>query len=516
MTKHHTKWMNHWIDVVVVTLTILVISDRLHKVNASSADGGYVNPCNAFGTADKLNALYRGLGPDESCSGGPSFKCSGVFIRTGLGHENSTYQGKGGIADYPNIFNIEDPIYSIGVETLTSAVCPPDIVDGAEYPGFCPDPAHIYVGSMSFSYIRQDLAPPISLLKEWEETGVDPISGISKEKWDWGPSVAWPGGGYILLPEDVYDANPDVVLPDSDGQPSSFWNFDRVGNFWPMDGASYSRTFCGNGPSWGDMYIGIDGPIVPPAHILYGANACPHDAAGWENLAIPENYTGSCPASVAESVESYYEHWFSNVEKAFDGIDCTSSEHKEIGNDVCNLLVLGMKIFPQQVACGLAPEYFDQTMIPLAKTMPLKVILERLEQCNTQNGTMCEFGFGLWNEVTIKSWNGIGLSDLAAHLVVWYDDEDGSKDLAYTRAKEFYDASGLNGGPNIRIPVVYRNNSKLFDDPDDVDSDIVFSCPDENNSNTDSVEEGNPLSSSGPFTFINLSLIVSVFVVFAI
>lgn len=446
--------------------------------DAADLGDGYVNPCRERGVADRLNALYNDpVGPDESCSDdGSSYKCSGVFSRAGLGRVR-TYEGMGGIATPVFPYGIEDPKYTIGVGNLTSAVCPADIVDGEEYPGFCADPTHIYVGSMSFSYLRKDIAPPISYVQHWEETGIDAITGLPHGP----PTVGWPGGGFILMQEDSGYLNPDVVLPTNQesGEPSSsFWEFDRMGSFFPMDGASFGRMLCGDGPSILDLWLGISGPVVDSDKIAFMAsNSCPPDAAGWENLALTEGYEKSCPVSALESVDAFYDHWFANVNKTFNDIDCSSEEYLALTEEGCKGLLSALQFSIQAASCGIPPESFDRSMIPVSKTLPIKVLYENLVNYGIPQDTA--FNFGYWNEATIKAWNGIGLPDLASALIFWYDEVEGSEELANQRAREFYYASGINGGANIRIPVVYRDNRKTFHDPSDGDYTELFSCPPE-------------------------------------
>ena len=263
---------------------------------------------------------------------------------------------------------------------------------------------------------------------------------------------------------------------------SSFWDRDRVGNFWPMDGATYGRASCGNGPHVVDLMLGISGPIQDNSAMEFWlSNNCPPSAAGWDSTSIPEGYERSCSASTVSSVETYYETWLSDVERLFNDINCTSEEYNEL-DEFCDLLLESNKNNPQTVACGIAPEDFDSAMVPLAKTIPYKVMFESLKKYNI-DATSFSNWYGIWNEVTIKAWNGVTFVELGAYLILWYDNTEGSKDHAYQRAEEFYVASGINGGANIRIPVVYRDNNKLYIDPA-VDFNEVFSCPADESSAT--------------------------------
>ena len=472
-----------------------------------------------MGVADQLNALYNDpVGPNEKCStdDGQSYKCSGVIIRGGdAGRDGRSYGLIGsGIAAFPWSGVVDPPNYTIGIESLTSAVCPPDIVDG-EYPAFCPDPTAINVGSISFGFLRRDVAPPLSEVQSWVETGIDPYTG-QESPWG-GPVIAWPGGGMILMQENSGYTNPDAVLPvGDDGVPSSsFWDHDRVGNFWPMDGSTFGRASCGNGPGLADMQLGVSGPIQNNSMMAYWlSNNCHPSAAGWEATSIPEGYERSCSASTVESVETYYDTWLSAVERLFNDINCTSEEYDELTDELCNLMFETGKNAPQGFACGIAPEDFDDAMVPLTKSIPYKVLFESLEEYNIEATSFSLF-FGIWNEVAIKAWNGVTFVELGAHLVLWYDDGEGSKERAYQRAEEFYTASGINGGANIRIPVVYRDNNQLYIDPA-VDFNTVFSCPADDTEGTTATEtEGSTSSSPSVFSQLpSLSASISTILLF--
>ena len=99
-------------------------------------------------------------------------------------------------------------------------------------------------------------------------------------------------------------------------------------------------------------------------------------------------------------------------------------------------------------------------------------------------------------------------------MIFWYDDTEGSKDRAYQSAEEFYNASGINGGANIRIPVVYRNNSNLFLDPD-VDYNEVFSCPSTSASEEEELTSSSP-SITGIFSSLSTSLSIALFFAFVV
>ena len=80
-----------------------------------------------------------------------------------------------------------------------------DVTDGP-YPWYCPTPLSIDAGVISFTYVQIDIAPPVSILEEFNETGVDPYANTTSK-----PGVgSWSGPGYILLPA---LSNPDIVLP---------------------------------------------------------------------------------------------------------------------------------------------------------------------------------------------------------------------------------------------------------------------------------------------------------------
>ena len=68
----------------------------------------------------------------------------------------------------------------------------------------------IPIGSISFSFMRDDVAMPASFLEEWRDTGVDPWTNTTVKPF----AGAWAGPGHILAPSDKA-SNPDVEIPNN-------------------------------------------------------------------------------------------------------------------------------------------------------------------------------------------------------------------------------------------------------------------------------------------------------------
>jgi len=382
-------------------MAVIMASVFLASVEASSFQHQqYSNPCHEFGTANKLNNLYYDTPPTDGCPGTglPSFRCSGVLIHFAdhgagrpvpdpedwsykvAGAGSAVFQGKNSFLKIPLNF-------SIGMSTLASASCPVDMIDGGEYPYFCPNAKGISLGALSFNYLRSDIALPVSWLREYDETGINSYTNASAK-----PSVLYANGhgtGYIFLPE---ASNPDVVLPEN---ANSFWD-NRFGKAWPHDGTTNGRVNCGNGAQIFQLALGLGGgPQVNPATDVI--IQCPPDSPHWSKWALPPTWEDYCPESVFSSSDAYYNYtqqvWEEFTNNVLTGV-----------YDPNRTLVKEQEYTgPYQPACGIPATKFDEVFIPAVK-------FENWSKTG-------QFRRTLWNEVTLKPWHGMGLNQLGAHIV---------------------------------------------------------------------------------------------------
>ena len=388
--------------------------------------------------------------------------------------------------------------FTIGSDRLNSPVCPVDVTDGP-YPWYCPTPLSIDAGVISFSYVRNDIAPPVSILEEFNETGVDPYANTTSK-----PGVgAWAGPGYILSPA---LSNPDIVLP-----LSSFWENDRVGYFFTTDGSTWSNIDCGNGVSVQELLLGDTvafdgaGPVTNPETETI-MQCSPRTDAWKEYASMPKSWDENnyCPNEIFADYETYIDYNYDKVltylssmtvtkedcETFFAGYSNTTIESLDFYKNQtefnlsgqCSLL-LGS---PQAVTCGIPPSKFDSIYIPAQKYKNWPKERQNL----TKQGYPA-FATG-YREVAVKPWHGLGFPDFGQHMVFYgdYGDEE-SIQTALEHAKDFYEKSQMNGATPIRIPVVVMNPDNMWlqgDDDYNTSSSAQqqpppFTCPSSTNDN---------------------------------
>lgn len=432
----------------------------------AAVDGGYVNPCKEFDTANILNDLYYDDASSSSdCDGGkPSFLCSGLFIHgqdLGAGTTNLDSAAPDPLTP-GKYYNFPAQTYSIGSETLASPVCPVEITEG-QYPWWCPTPVAMTLGSLSFTFLRDDIAPPAAFLKDWYATGVDVWTNTTSK-----PNVAWSGPGHILAPADKA-SNPDAESPQGS---SSFFDNDRIGYSWANDGDTLSRIDCGNGITWKEMVLGIDGPKMDPATGV--TMQCPPSSPAWNKYASkPSGWENYCPEEVFSSVSSYYDYLVERVTKDLNLnrtlIDECSSLNLSASTTPETLATCAQASTPHGLICGIPASKFDDLYVPVQT-------FHNFPETKQELGKRYPNQLGLASrETLVRSFHGVGFNQLGKNLI-FYADDTRSLDEALQHAADFYQKSQLGGGKPIRIPVVMLNQDNLFHQEDGSKPE-VFTCP---------------------------------------
>mmetsp|Transcript_44718 Transcript_44718/g.50659 ORF Transcript_44718/g.50659 Transcript_44718/m.50659 type:complete len:532 (+) Transcript_44718:111-1706(+) len=469
-----------------LAFALFVLCATVLVVKAVEDKAGYVNPCNEFDTATVLNELYyntpTGNSSDDDYTARPSYYDSGFFIHgeDPGGGTNDVYipMTPGKFIGLPTA----NSTFLIGSDNLLAPVCPVDVTTDGEYPWYCPTPLSIDAGAISFSYIRADIQPPVSILNEYLKTGVDPYTNSNNTP----TPGTWPGPGYIISPQFV---NPEIPIDDS--HKYTFWDNNRVGNSWSTDGSSWSRIDCGNGISVQELLLGNDnipfndaGPAVDPETDVI--MQCSPPTVEWENYASkPKGWDENnyCPDETYADYQTYNEYNYNKVSTYMSSMtltldDCTldffSNQTGDFNNKFGQCYVLTAS---QSLMCGIPPSKFDSVYIPAQKYENWPKEREELA---------AEFvGYATNNrETSVRPWNGVGFNEFGQHLVFYanYDDDDSVQEaLGY--ANDFYEKSQLNGGSPIRIPVVIMNTENMWlqDDADDNNKNgsqsPPFTCP---------------------------------------
>jgi len=453
----------------------------------------YVNPCEEFDTAKTLNDLFYDTTPKttSSLSNGeeeeqqqPSYYTSGFFVHGQDAGGGVDLSDPGADPITPGKYiTLPSQNFTLGSDALRSPVCPVDIIQDGEYPWYCPTPLSMNADVISFTYIRNDIAPPISILKEYNETGVDPYTN-SNETGKPNPG-AWGGPGYIISP---MVSNPEIVNNDDT---AAFWGNDRVGYSYTTDGSTWSRIDCGNGVSISEMLLGDKvpfddaGPVVDPA--TAAIMQCSPRTDAWKNYASkPKGWDEGnyCPEESFADYETYTEYNYNKLSTYQSSITATAEDCEQFmeeatsgGLDSLDHNLYGQCLIqsaPQQVMCGIPPEKFDEIYIPAQK----------FENWPEGRQNLAEQGLPAFisggREVSIEPWNGVGFNEFGNHMVFYanYGDDQSVQD-ALDHANDFYEKSQLNGGSPIRIPVVIMNpdNMWLQDDDDDDTQLLPFTCP---------------------------------------
>ena len=498
----------------------------LAVVSATGAAEEYVNPCEEFDTAKKLNDLFYYEAPtkNEEEEEQSSYYTSGFFAH------GQDAGGGDGISAITTVltpgkyYGLPTQNFTIGSELLISPVCPVEVTQDGEYPWYCPSPLSINAGVISFTYIRSDIAPPVSILEGYKEMGKDPYTNSTDKP---SPGV-WDGPGYILSP---VLSNPDIIQHTS---ASSFWDNDRVGYSFTTDGATWNRIDCGNGPARAELLLGDSVPFIGAGPIVDPANdvimQCSPRTEAWEKYAsMPEgwNETNYCPAETFDDYETYIEYNYNKLstylssivdeetcnefkEKIFSGVlDRESLDTNKTELSVqCEVLDQ-----PQQVMCGVPPSKFDSIYVPAQK----------YKNWPTRRQQMAEAGGSFTTghrETAIQPWSGIGFNEFGQHMVFYanYEDEE-SIEEALEHAKDFYEKSQLGGSSPIRVPVVVMNPDSMWLDDDDQDTQQQpppFTCPP--TSRTNGREGGsNEAAASGSFLQVGgNNILISAFFVLAV
>ena len=404
--------------------------------------------CEASGAADRLNDLFN--------ANTDSFRTSGLFFHgfdCGLG--NLMGSEDSGCAWRFSILGSKLPQWSLGWEGMEpgpDAMCPTFDSDDAteplwDYPRICPTPKAINLGSVSFTYSRADLGTP----KEVIEAILASDQPFKAEQ-VWGPIGMMLAGAPIKDKADCPQFEPGA----------EFWDQGRVRGLFVTDGAAFSRDACGIGyqidrivfgyPNRNDGLPGVNLTASPHGSPLHAKEMlsqlegpldtkefwCP--SSGMSTLGDGNPYCGD----KIDTPEAYYEYWKNTTDvlsERLKHLNITYADMQAIA--LCALDEGRFELFTQADRYENYPEFWKNKF-------------------DVNHPDFSASDRGVYNEATLRSFEGVKIKDIAPYLALYYleeKSEDGTVDLSGIymddRRKEIYSiANAIYAKTGISVPVV--------------------------------------------------------------
>lgn len=456
---------------------------RLSTTTAACAPQPLPNyACAASGVAEQLNDLFNAETDSYTSSGlfGHGFDCS-------VGNLKDDPTNLTGQCDFATpmhgaklpAWELDDGSWAL-VGPDADAACPawsetqqPETA-GA-FPRVCPTPKGQNVGAVSFAYLRRDIMTPFPVVQSWNNSGKLPLE-TSGDKYTelWGPVGIFLTGAKLDLPAPCPKLEPV----------GDFWEDDRLLAMFVRDGDTFDRDACGAGVTNRRIIMGLGNNLTAPGAVNATAlnlgefpqswTSLNDTVADWAPASCESLSFGSpfCPDSVTDA-----DAWYQHVDAATNAYwDLISGTAEPINHSLFWDKKSWAEAWAWDGQCSLDKDRFQVFAEARRYDNMPQAWKDRLNPERPEFEQWVDIGWGVWNEVLIKSYAGVKLKDMAPHMALYYMPGPGV--FFENAAAEAYSvAEGIYAKTGISVPVVEVDVEALYLDPEEVKQPFTCGTP---------------------------------------